>query len=40
MREIQVPIEIGCGPDFAGFNTPMIGWVAKDKIRLLAVFEK
>lgn len=40
MREIQVRVELCCYPDFAGFDSPMVGWVVKDKIRLLAVFEK
>lgn len=40
MGKIQVRIELGCDPDFAGFNPAVVGWVVHDKIRFPAVFEK
>jgi hypothetical protein len=40
MGEVQVVIELGRGPDFAGFNTAVVGRVVHDKIRFPAFFEK
>ena len=37
MRKVQIVVEFGGGPDFADFDATVIGWVAKDKIGLLAV---
>ena len=39
VREVQVAVEFGCGPDFADFDPAVIRWVAMDKIGVLAVFK-
>jgi hypothetical protein len=39
MREVQVGIELGSDPDFAGFNPVMISGSLIDKIRFLSVWE-
>ena len=39
VRKVQIVVEFGCGPDFADFDTAVIRRVAKDKVRLLAVFK-
>ena len=37
VRKVQIVVEFGGGPDFADFDATVIGWVAKDKIGILAV---
>ena len=37
VRKVQIVVEFGCGPDFSDFDATVIGWIAKDKIGLLAV---
>ena len=37
VRKVQIVVEFGGGPDFSDFDATVIGWVAEDKIRLLAV---
>ena len=37
VRKVQIVVEFGGGPDFADFDATVIGWVAKDKIRGLAI---
>lgn len=39
MWEIEVVIELGCDPDFAGFDSAMVWWVTKCKIGLFAILE-
>jgi hypothetical protein len=37
VRKVQIVVEFRCGPDFTDFDTAMIGRIAEDKVRLLAV---
>jgi len=39
VRKVQIAVKFGCGPDFADFDAAVIRRVAKDKVRLLAVFK-
>jgi hypothetical protein len=40
VREVEIVIEFGRGPDFAGFDSAVIRGVGKDKIRAAAVVKK
>ena len=40
MREVEIAIEFGGGPDLASFNPAMIGRVVGDKVRLFAIGEE
>ncbi len=37
VRKVQIVVEFGCGPDFAGFDSSAIRRVALDKIGVLPV---
>ena len=39
MREIQIAVELGCGPDTSDFNPAVIRWIKEGKVRILAVLE-
>jgi hypothetical protein len=39
MREIQIPIEFGCGPDASDFNPAVVRWVKQNKVGIFAVLE-
>jgi hypothetical protein len=39
VREVEIAVELGCGPDFADFDPAVDRRFAMDKIRLLAVFK-
>ena len=39
VRKVQIAVKFGCGPDFTDFNPAVVRWIAKDKIRIFAVFE-
>ena len=39
MWEVEVVVELGGDPDFAGFNSPVIRGIIKDEIRFPAVSE-
>jgi len=40
MREVEISVEFGCGPYFTDFDPAVIGGVALNKVRILAVFKK
>ena len=37
--KVQIVVELGCGPDFADFNSAVIRRIAVDKVGLLSVFK-
>lgn len=39
MREIQVGIKFGCGPNFSSFDSAMIRGIIGNKVRLCALFK-
>jgi len=39
MGEMQVGIEVGCGPNFSDFDSPMIRGIIGNKVRFGALFE-
>lgn len=40
MRKVQVFVEFGSDPDFAGFNSSMIRWVNSDIIGFLTILKE
>jgi len=39
MREVEIRVELGGGPDFTGFDPAMIRGIIRDEIRFFAVLE-
>ena len=39
VREVEIVIEFGCGPDFADFDPAVIRGIAVEKIRFLSIFK-
>lgn len=39
VREVEVGVECGGGPDFSGFDPAMIGRIIGNEIRCLAILE-
>ncbi len=40
VREVEVGVEFGGGPDLAGFDAAVVGWSVLDEVRLLAILEE